>query len=325
VSAGAAPVGAATVTPGIQFVSCPTEDPTDPQFLELCGALLDHPLSYADNIRLYPRKFAEVFRAIAGAEGAVLVHCAAGRDRTGMVMAMLLSVVGVTPEAIAEDYVDAAMRFNVGLGVEPGLTEEKAHSAAAMEERMASRRSALLAWLESLDVESYLRAGGLTSGEIDSLHAGLVQSAWSGLVKSIDRRENHRHLGASGVVNLHIGEPHDASGIDDDDGGEGDAGGGIRIAVGDIESEFGLGQAHLRTRFGEDAEGRREEVRGVREHREIESPLIDRQLRGARLLGADGDKADATLEQPGKQLPLVMGEREGAVRAPRAAVEHDDP
>lgn len=173
-SAGAAPVGAATVTPGIRFVSCPTEDPTDPQFLELCGALLDHPLSYADNIRLYPRKFAEVFRAIAGAEGAVLVHCAAGRDRTGMVMAMLLSVVGVTPEAIAEDYVDAAMRFNVGLGVEPGLTEEKAHSAAAMEERMASRRSALLAWLESLDVESYLRAGGLTSGEIDSLEARLV-------------------------------------------------------------------------------------------------------------------------------------------------------
>lgn len=173
-AAGAAPVRAAAVTEGIRFVSCPTEDPSDPQFLELCGALLDHPLSYADNIRLYPRKFAEVFRAIADAEGAVLVQCAAGRDRTGMVMAMLLSVVGVTPEAIADDYVDAAIRFNARHGVEPGLTEEKAHSAAVMEERIASRRSALLAWLESLDVESYLRASGLTSGEIDSLQARLV-------------------------------------------------------------------------------------------------------------------------------------------------------
>ncbi|QNE47092.1 tyrosine-protein phosphatase [Glaciihabitans sp. INWT7] len=174
VPATGAAAGSAVVPEGIRCVSCPTEDPTDPQFLALCGALLDHPLSYADNIRLYPRKFAEVFRAIAAAEGAVLVHCAAGRDRTGMVMAILLSVVGVIPEAIADDYVDAAVRFNAGLGREPGLTEEKAHSAAVMEERIASRRSALLAWLESLDVESYLRASGLSSGEIDLLRQRLL-------------------------------------------------------------------------------------------------------------------------------------------------------
>jgi protein-tyrosine phosphatase len=34
----------------------------------------------------------------------VLIHCAAGKDRTGMVVALLLAVVGVPHETIAEDY-----------------------------------------------------------------------------------------------------------------------------------------------------------------------------------------------------------------------------
>ena len=155
----------ADVRAGIRFVSCPTEDPDDPQVIEICGPWLDHPVSYADNIGLYP----EVFREIAEAEGAVLVHCAAGRDRTGMVISMLLSLARVTPEAIADDYVAAAIRFNSALGVAPGLTTETAHSAEVMEERIASRRPALLAWLDSLDVEAYLRERGLTAGEIESL------------------------------------------------------------------------------------------------------------------------------------------------------------
>ena len=163
------PVVDADARAGIRFVSCPEEDPDDPQFIEICGPWLDHPLSYAVNIGLYPEKFAGVFREVAEAEDAVLVHCAAGRDRTGMVMAMLLSVARVTPEAIADDYAAAAIRFNSALGVAPGLTTETPHSAEAMEERIASRRPALLAWLESLDVAAYLRESGLTVGEIDSL------------------------------------------------------------------------------------------------------------------------------------------------------------
>jgi len=168
-----APVVEADAMEGIRFVSCPTEDPGDPQFIETCGAWLDHPRSYPDNIRLYPEKFSTVFREIAKAEDAVLVHCAAGRDRTGMVMAMLLHLTGVTPGAIADDYVAAAIRFNAGLGVEPGLTAEKAHSAGVMEDRIASRRPALLGWLAFLDVGTYLRDAGLSEAEIDSVRTRL--------------------------------------------------------------------------------------------------------------------------------------------------------
>ena len=42
---------------------------------------------------------AEVMAAIAGApEGGVLVHCAAGKDRTGLVAALLLGLVEVPVE-----------------------------------------------------------------------------------------------------------------------------------------------------------------------------------------------------------------------------------
>jgi len=38
-----------------------------------------------------------------------------------------------------------------------------------MEDRIASRRPALLGWLASLEVEAYLRDAGLSEAEIDSV------------------------------------------------------------------------------------------------------------------------------------------------------------
>lgn len=42
--------------------------------------------------------------AIADAEPPVLVHCAAGKDRTGVTVAVILRLVGVAPERIIADY-----------------------------------------------------------------------------------------------------------------------------------------------------------------------------------------------------------------------------
>ena len=43
-------------------------------------------------------------RAIADAPGAALVHCAVGKDRTGFLVALALSLVGVADADIAADY-----------------------------------------------------------------------------------------------------------------------------------------------------------------------------------------------------------------------------
>ena len=48
--------------------------------------------------------FARYFRALAAADGPVLIHCAAGKDRTGVLAALTHHLAGVHPDDIVEDY-----------------------------------------------------------------------------------------------------------------------------------------------------------------------------------------------------------------------------
>jgi protein-tyrosine phosphatase len=49
-------------------------------------------------------QFANAVDAIAGSEPPVVVHCQGGRDRTGLVVALVLDAVGVDRQAIAADH-----------------------------------------------------------------------------------------------------------------------------------------------------------------------------------------------------------------------------
>jgi len=48
--------------------------------------------------------FARYFQALAAADGPVLIHCAAGKDRTGILAALTHHLAGVHPDDIAGDY-----------------------------------------------------------------------------------------------------------------------------------------------------------------------------------------------------------------------------
>ena len=50
-------------------------------------------------------------RLIARSPGAALVHCAAGKDRTGVVVALALRAIGVPRDAVVADYVASADRI----------------------------------------------------------------------------------------------------------------------------------------------------------------------------------------------------------------------
>jgi rhodanese-related sulfurtransferase len=50
-------------------------------------------------------RLAELVGLGADANGPILVHCAAGKDRTGIAVAVLLLVGGAEPDAVAADYV----------------------------------------------------------------------------------------------------------------------------------------------------------------------------------------------------------------------------
>jgi protein-tyrosine phosphatase len=64
---------------------------------------MDH--FYIDYVKDAPSGVASALRTIANPQsGAVLVHCAAGKDRTGVVVALALALVGVKRDAIVADY-----------------------------------------------------------------------------------------------------------------------------------------------------------------------------------------------------------------------------
>jgi protein-tyrosine phosphatase len=51
------------------------------------------------------RPMAEIFHIIAQAKGGLLFHCAAGKDRTGVVAAILLMLAGVEQPELLADYI----------------------------------------------------------------------------------------------------------------------------------------------------------------------------------------------------------------------------
>lgn len=99
-------------------------------------------------------------RAIAQAPGAALVHCAAGKDRTGVVVALALSVAGVRRDAVIADYAatgDRTAAILARLRASPTYAPDLEQSPDEDEHR--PRAETMAAFLDQVDV----RYGGVHS------------------------------------------------------------------------------------------------------------------------------------------------------------------
>ena len=165
---------------GIEVVSVPTDAPQDPAFVARCVPWLDHPLSWAANAELCPQAFCDIFAAIADSPGAVLVHCAGGRDRTGMIISLLLSANGViADDAVAcyeRGYRGAAGFAGLGSAYDPQAEQWVLQTDSTSEltgddlaDLLADRRPALLDWYAATDAAAYLHAVGLSEDQVARL------------------------------------------------------------------------------------------------------------------------------------------------------------
>jgi protein-tyrosine phosphatase len=119
-------------------------------------------------------------RTVARSAGATLVHCAAGKDRTGVTVAMLLSAVGVERAAVVADYTatnDVIEHIVRSLAEMYGY--EREIEGVDMAAHLA-RPAVLSAVLEDLDDEyggaaGWLRRHGLAEGELAALRRRLVR------------------------------------------------------------------------------------------------------------------------------------------------------
>jgi hypothetical protein len=76
---------------------------------------------YLQMLEAVPHLLASCVAVAAGSPSPVLVHCTAGKDRTGMTIAVLLLVGGVEPEAVVADYTATAPNMSALLHRLQGL------------------------------------------------------------------------------------------------------------------------------------------------------------------------------------------------------------
>jgi protein-tyrosine phosphatase len=159
---------------GVIVVSAPTEEPGDRRFTDLSGPYLNDPAFYADNARLFPEKLAGVFRELAAASalGGAVLHCAAGRDRSGMVAAMVQDLAGHSDQAIADGYRRAARGINERYRTHgPPHARERYLEETELAPLLQERGDAVVEFVRSLDTRSYLLRHGLSPAELDAVLA----------------------------------------------------------------------------------------------------------------------------------------------------------
>lgn len=112
------------------------------------------------------------------APGGVLVHCFVGKDRTGIVVALLLRLAGVEQRAIVDDYALSATR--VGALVDTWIDEAATHEQRLFRERVsAAPARAMERALAALDqrfggIDRYLADIGLRPGDIARLRVRIL-------------------------------------------------------------------------------------------------------------------------------------------------------
>lgn len=155
------PAVPASAVRGITVLNRPTQEPEDPDFTALTGPYMSSPRFYPENLRRWPEKFAAIAEAVADApDGGVVLHCSAGRDRTGLVAMLLLQLAGADTGTIAADYVQGLSGINAH-HARQRTPRERPLTPAELHGRAERERAALLTVLDGFDAEDYLRGAGV--------------------------------------------------------------------------------------------------------------------------------------------------------------------
>lgn len=125
---------------------------------------------------------AAILTAIARApEGPVLIHCHAGKDRTGMIAALLLRLAGVPIDTVDEDYAltEALMTEKDRAWIESAATLEEREERRRNMETYAPRREVMDEVLRRLEgqhgsVEAYMLWAGVQPEDIEQLRQRLL-------------------------------------------------------------------------------------------------------------------------------------------------------
>jgi hypothetical protein len=148
-------------------------------------ALKEAPLSL-DRIYLYmletfPERFAAAVEALADLERQpVVFHCAAGKDRTGLIGALILELCGVERGLIIEDFLLTNDRMPIMIERHRTASEAEGREAEIEAQTLFPTEEILIRLFDEFEsrhggAEAYLLAAGLDPSIIASLRSVLVE------------------------------------------------------------------------------------------------------------------------------------------------------
>jgi protein-tyrosine phosphatase len=108
----------------------------------------------------------------------LVFHCAAGKDRTGVLAALVLDIIGVERNIIVEDYVLTASRMDLILSRGLGTRDAEARLAEVPQFLLRAEAATMEAFLDGL----YERSGGARAWALESGVPGESVDAMSALL-----------------------------------------------------------------------------------------------------------------------------------------------
>jgi protein-tyrosine phosphatase len=126
--------------------------------------------------------FAHVIGEIADNPGGTAVHCAIGKDRTGLVVALAMAAVGEDPDRVIADYALSETQFPEAhiratrtqcrrLGIDVNSDQGREYLTMHVGSPAVALAEAL-AWVDRRGgVESYLMGNGLTLRQLKALRS----------------------------------------------------------------------------------------------------------------------------------------------------------
>jgi protein-tyrosine phosphatase len=124
-------------------------------------------------------QIANIMTAIAESDSVVMVHCHAGKDRTGIIAALLLSLVDVPDDVIAEDYSLSSAQISHLIKEWRAYNLEKGRDMRKFERKVASEPETILRTLQFVrdtfdSTEAYLSHCGVSDATLTELKQQLL-------------------------------------------------------------------------------------------------------------------------------------------------------
>jgi protein tyrosine/serine phosphatase len=134
---------------------------------------------YLEFLERFKDRFADAIVAIADpGDGAVVVHCVGGKDRTGLVAALVLRLAGVSVQDVAGDYAlsEANLEPELSDWIDQAPTEEERHQRRRRSQTPAPAMIGVLDELEQRygSVENYLLSGGAAAQALERIKERLT-------------------------------------------------------------------------------------------------------------------------------------------------------